>query len=96
MATNTVTLEGNIVAEPKIIPLKDSSGIAARFRLAVNREGGRVADFIDCVAFGDEAVIINDRTLKGTHIKIINRGRALDTDTPNDTPVTEQDDPVAA
>ena len=71
MATNTVTLEGNVVAEPRIIPLKDDSGIVARLRIAVNRENGRTADFIDCVAFGEEAVLIADRVLKGTHIKLI-------------------------
>lgn len=36
-----------------------------------DRENGRTADFIDCVAFGEEAVLIADRVLKGTHIKLI-------------------------
>jgi len=75
MATNTVICEGNLVRDPKIFPLKNDTGIVARFTVAVDRES-RGADYIDCVAFGDVAVQLNDYARKGTGVRIAGKLRS--------------------
>lgn len=69
MSANTVICAGNLVRNPKTFPRKDESGIVTRFTIAINRPSGKT-DYIDCVAFAENAIKLNDHAEKGTAIQL--------------------------
>lgn len=79
---NQVTLQGNLVDNPKIMGEK---GGVARFTLAVNNGFGerRTTTFVDCVAFGDQqAAVIGKHLTKGK--QVIVRGQLTQNNWTND------------
>lgn len=68
---NTVKLKGNATAEPRISPTKSEDGVVAFVTIAVNRPNLRRPDYVSVVAFGDEALKINDRVTTGTELEVI-------------------------
>ncbi len=76
---NIVILSGRLTKDADVRRSASGDNMAiARFSLAVDRkgkkeEGQQTADFINCVAFGKTAEVIEKHTSKGT--KIMVRGR---------------------
>lgn len=67
---NNCIVAGRLVADPKEIPVKGSSGSV--FTLAFNRKstGGTFTSFIPCIVFGDLAATINTHLKKGSAVLV--------------------------
>lgn len=75
---NKVILSGRLVADPTVTYSTKQDGTStavARYRLAVERRGGREAgaDFINCVAFGKNGEFVEKYLHKGTKINVSGR-----------------------
>lgn len=68
---NKVILIGRLTAEPEL--RENSEKQVARYRLAVDRRGGKEADFINIVAFDKGAVFASKYLHKGTKIAVTGR-----------------------
>lgn len=68
---NKVIFMGRLTADPERKTSGDTT--LARFNLAVDRRGGKEADFFSCTAFGKTAEIVCNHLLKGS--KILLEGR---------------------
>ena len=66
---NKVHLQGNLVADPKIVGTEQN---VARFTIAVNNGYGETQEtaFVDCVAFGKQVATIKGFLQKGRQIII--------------------------
>lgn len=73
---NSVQLLGRLTRDPDV-RYTDGGSTIARFSLAVDRrfkqEGGEIADFINCIAFGKTAEFIERYIFKGTKIALNGR-----------------------
>lgn len=67
---NVVVLEGRITKDLEIKKITSNNEDILLFSIAVQRQKDKV-DFINCVAFGNEAVFINKYFKKGDGINII-------------------------
>ena len=73
ISMNKVILIGRLVADPEVRYTQDNKAVA-RYRLAVDRqfkqEGQPTADFIGCVAFGNNADFAAKYLTKGIKIAV--------------------------
>ena len=69
---NNVSLIGNVTRDPEVrYTTGDKPMAVAKFSLAVQREGkDKGADFINCVAFGKAAELIDKYIAKGSKLGI--------------------------
>ena len=66
---NTHTIHGRLVRDPELTPRKNSdSSDRVNFTVAVDRRFGDETDFVDCVAFGKTAELIDKWFSKGREI----------------------------
>jgi single-strand DNA-binding protein len=67
---NVVVLQGNLVEDPQTFRKDDT--VVTRFTLAVNNGFGenRSTTFIDCVAFGKQAEVIEKYLTKGRQVVV--------------------------
>lgn len=66
---NNHTIHGRLVRDPELTPRKNSdSSDRVNFTVAVDRRFGDETDFIDCVAFGKTAELIDKWMSKGREI----------------------------
>lgn len=75
---NKVILSGRLTADPTVTYSTKQDGTStavARYRLAVERRGGKEAgaDFINCVAFGKSGEFVEKYLHKGTKINVSGR-----------------------
>lgn len=71
---NTVALIGRLTSDPKVMYGGATNTAVAKFNLAVNREGkDKGADFINCVAFGKTAELIEKYVGKGQMLGVDGR-----------------------
>ena len=69
---NTVQLLGRLTSDAKVTYTTGENAQAiANFTLAVDRQFGKGADFIRCVAFGKRAEAIDNFCKKGTKIAVV-------------------------
>ena len=72
---NNHTIHGRLVRDPELTPRKNSdSSDRVNFTVAVDRRFGDEADFIDCVAFGKTAELIDKWMQKGREIIVWGEG----------------------
>ena len=73
---NSVQLLGRLTRDPDV-RYTDGGSTIARFTIAVDRrfkqDGGDTADFINCIAFGKTAEVIEKYIFKGTKIALNGR-----------------------
>lgn len=69
MDMNVVVLIGRLVRDPEVRYTGDNKAIA-KFSLAVNRMKKDEADFINCVAFGKTAEVVEKYVKKGSRISV--------------------------
>ena len=71
---NTHTIHGRLVRDPELIPRRNSdSSDRVNFTVAVDRRG-EGTDFVDCVAFGKRAEVIEKFFSKGQEIIVWGEG----------------------
>ena len=72
---NNHTIHGRLVRDPELTPRKNSdSSDRVNFTVAVDRRFGDETDFIDCVAFGKTAELIDKWMQKGREIIVWGEG----------------------
>lgn len=72
---NNHTIHGRLVRDPELTPRKSSdSSDRVNFTVAVDRRFGDETDFIDCVAFGRTAEVIDKYFSKGKEIIVSGEG----------------------
>ena len=72
---NNHIIHGRLVRDPELTPRKNSdSSDRVNFTVAVDRRFGDEADFIDCVAFGKTAELIDKWMQKGREIIVWGEG----------------------
>lgn len=72
---NTHTIHGRLVRDPELTPRKNSEGSdRVNFTVAVDRRIGDETDYIDCVAFGRRAEVIDKFFSKGKEIIVAGEG----------------------
>lgn len=72
---NNHTIHGRLVRDPELTPRKNSdSSDRVNFTIAVDRRFGDETDFIDCVAFGKTAELIDKWMQKGREIIVWGEG----------------------
>ena len=72
---NNHTIHGRLVRDPELTPRKNSdSSDRVNFTVAVDRRYGDETDFIDCVAFGKTAELIDKWMQKGREIIVWGEG----------------------
>jgi single-strand DNA-binding protein len=64
MALNRIIIMGRLTADPTLRHTNDNKAVAS-FTLAVNRDFGDQADFIDCVAWRNTAEFVSKFFTKG-------------------------------
>ncbi len=72
---NRIILVGNLIADPKM-QTTTSGATVCHFRIAVNRDhlsadGQRIADYINCVAWGNTAEFVKTNFSKGKPVLVI-------------------------
>ena len=69
---NSVSLIGRLTSDPKITYGGANNTCIAKFNVAVNKDGGkdRGADFINCVAFGKTAELMEKYCSKGQMVGV--------------------------
>ena len=73
---NNHTIHGRLVRDPDYTPRKNSdSSDRVNFTVAVDRRYGDETDFIDCVAFGKTAEVINKWCGKGKEVIVWGEGQ---------------------
>lgn len=72
---NNHIIHGRLVRDPELTPRKNSdSSDRVNFTVAVDRRFGDETDFIDCVAFGKTAELIDKWMQKGREIIVWGEG----------------------
>ena len=72
---NNHTIHGRLVRDPELTPRKNSdTSDRVNFTVAVDRRFGDETDFIDCVAFGKTAELIDKWMSKGREIIVWGEG----------------------
>ena len=72
---NTHTIHGRLVRDPELTPRRNSDGSdRVNFTVATDRRFGDETDFIDCVAFGKRAEVIEKYFRKGQEIIVWGEG----------------------
>jgi len=69
---NRSILAGRLVADPEVRYTQNETAVT-HFRLAINRNGNKDADFINCVAWGGLAKVCGEYLKKGRLVAIEGR-----------------------
>jgi single-strand DNA-binding protein len=69
---NRSILAGRLVADPEVRYTKNETAVT-HFRLAINRNGNKDADFINCVAWGGLAKVCGEYLKKGRLVAVEGR-----------------------
>lgn len=73
MSDNFMLIYGRLTRDPEYVTASGDKKQYARFTVAVNRSYGDQADFVDCIAFGRTADIVEKYFTKGKEIRVQGR-----------------------
>lgn len=73
MSDNFMLIYGRLTRKPEFTPANGDRKQYAKFTVAVNRSYGDQADFVDCIAFGRTADVIDKYFDKGKEIRVQGR-----------------------
>lgn len=76
MIDNIFIIKGRLTRDPDYTPANGDKKQYCKFSVAVNRDYGDDADFVECIAFGKRADAIREYFHKGKEIRVLGSHRS--------------------